>query len=231
MKNKITPILIVLLVVAAFLIGSMWTKIRTMEKGGAIGQGQVAVNSPIPTGSVAGVGAGQKVNVIISPNDPIKGNPQAKVTIIEFSDFQCPYCGRVQETMNKILETYGDQVRIVFKNYPLAFHENAENAALAALCAKEQGKFWEYHDLLFKNQEALSASNLKKYASDLGLKTQDFNSCLDSKKYKNQISDDMKEAQRIGVEATPSFFVNGSLLKGAQPFENFKLLIDEELKK
>jgi len=229
LKNKITPILVILFILVVFLGGSVWQlrgRVKNLEGGKAQGENLAAV-TPQPTGSVAGA----KVDVIISPNDAVKGNPEAKVTIVEFSDFQCSYCGRAQETLDKIMETYGDKVRIVFKNYPLPFHENAESAALAALCAKDQGKFWEYHDLLFENQESLTVANLKKYASDLGLKAQDFSSCLDSKKYKSQLEEDTKEAGKVGVQGTPAFFVNGRLIAGAVPFENFKAVIDQELQK
>lgn len=222
-KNKLAIVLVGFLIVAAFFIGSMWTKIRTLE-GDKGGSKQTAV-TPQPTG------APTKVEVRVNSDDPVKGNPEAKVTIVEFSDFQCPYCGRVEPTLKRILETYKDQVKLVYKNYPLSSHENAEPAALAALCAKEQGKFWEYHDLLFENQESLKAADLKKYAADLGLDTNTFNSCFDGKKYKNQVQADLSEGNRVGVRGTPAFFINGRLLSGAQPFENFKMIIDEELKK
>lgn len=228
-KDKI--VLVILLIGAAFLIGSMWTKIQTLEKG-AKQKGQAVVVTPQPTGTVGGAQAvSGKVEVAITPNDLVKGNPQAKVTIIEFSDFQCPFCGRAEPTLKQIFETYGDGVKLVYKNYPLPFHEYAQDAAIAALCAKDQGKFWEYHDTLFKNQESLKITDLKKYASDLGLKTQDFNTCLDSKKYKDQVQADLAEGNRAGVSGTPAFFINGRPLSGAQPFDSFKAVIDEELKK
>lgn len=226
-KDKI--VLVILLIGAAFLIGSMWTKIKTMENRTAK---KVAETTLQPTGSVAGVALNTgKVEVAITPNDPVRGNSQAKVTIIEFSDFQCPFCGRAEPTLKQIFETYGDQVKLVYKNFPLPFHEHAQDAAIAALCAKDQGKFWEYHDVLFQNQDSLKITDLKKYASDLSLKTQNFNSCLEDKKYKGQIEADMMEGNKLGVRGTPAFFINGRLVSGAQPFENFRTIIDEELKK
>lgn len=225
MKDKIIPLLIILSIITAFLAGTMWTKIQSLEEG--IKKTKIQPTQPTPE---VPSGAGEKrIEVKISPNDPVKGNPEALLTIVEFSDFQCPFCGQAQETLEQILETYKDKVKLVYKDYPLPFHENAENAALAALCAKEQEKFWEYHDKLFANQEKLALSDLKKYAQDLGLDSPQFNSCLGSKKYKNQVDEDTNEGQRIGVSGTPAFFLNGREISGAQPFENFKEVIDEEL--
>lgn len=181
--------------------------------------------------NVQGESTEVKVDVTVNNNDPVRGSTGVKVTIVEFSDFQCPYCGNVEPTLRKVLDSYGDKVKLVYKNYPLPSHENAENAALTALCAKEQGKYWEYHDKLFENQESLKADDLKKYAADLGLNTQDFNSCLENKKYKSQIETDVVEANRVGVRGTPAFFINGRSLYGAQPFEKFQEIIEEDLKK
>lgn len=162
-------------------------------------------------------------------DDPQKGSSNAKVTIIEFSDFQCPFCGRAQTTVKQILETYGNDVRLVFRDFPLGFHENAQKAAEAAECADDQGKFWEYHDLLFENQQALEIADLKDYAFDLDLSTRKFNDCLDSGKYEQEVKDDMDDGIAAGVRGTPAFFINGRSLVGAQPFKNFKKVIDEEL--
>lgn len=220
MQNKILVVLIGLLLVVVFFLGAAWTQIKNLEQGRTQTNNQASLT---PT-SV------QKVNVPISPDDPIKGNLEAKVTIVEFSDFQCPFCGRVEPTLKQIFQTYGDQVRLVYKHYPLPSHQYAQGAAQASLCAKEQGKFWEYHDLLFENQEKLTVSDLKKYAQELGLKQDQFNSCLDSKKYQSQIGADLRAGQAAGVSGTPAFFINGQLVSGAQPFENFKAVIDQELK-
>ena len=232
MKGKITPFLIVGLIIAAFVIGSQWTKIKTLE-GGKTGGEKIATTTPQPNNAGTGEAA-SKVEVAINSDDPVKGNPEAKVTIVEFSDFQCPACGAAEPSVRKILEEYQDQIRLVYKDFPLSFHENAEPAALAALCAKEQGKFWEYHDLLFENQESLTSADLKKYATDLGLKTQEFSSCFDSKKYKDQVSEDKNEATRLSVGGTPTFFVNGRLVGWNSQTEGWfnalKRSIDEELK-
>ncbi len=172
-----------------------------------------------------------KVEVNINPNDPVKGNPEAKVTIAEFSDFQCPFCASVEPTLKKILETYPNDVKLIYKNFPLPSHQYAVDSALAVLCAKDQGKFWEYHDTLFNNQGSLAVEDLKRYAGDLSLNAQDFNACLESKKYATQIEVDKNEGNRLNITGTPAFFINGRFLSGAQPFEKFKAIIDDELSK
>jgi len=127
------------------------------------------------------------------------------------------------------METYGDHVRIVFRDFPLSFHEDAQLAHEAANCANDQGKFWEFHDKLFENQRALKEPNLKQYALDLALNVDDFNSCLASGRHKPVVNQELREGQSIGVTGTPAFFINGRFLNGAQPYEKFASIIDEEL--
>ncbi len=162
---------------------------------------------------------------------PAKGPSDAYVTIVEFSDFQCPFCGRVEPTIKQIMDTYGKDVRFVWRNNPLPFHDKAALAAEAAMEARDQGKFWEYHDKLFSNQQALARENLEQYAKDLGLNMSKFKAALDSNKHKAEIAADQTLARQIGASGTPSFFINGRSLRGAQPFDAFKSLIDEELGK
>ena len=164
-------------------------------------------------------------------SSPVKGGKDALVTIVEFSEFQCPYCSKVGPTLAKIQETYGDKVRIVFKHLPLAFHKDAPLAAEASLAAGEQGKFWEYHDILFKNQRALKRPELEKYAGELDLNMGKFKAALDSNKYKKQVEDDKALAGKVGARGTPHFFVNGKRLSGAQPYDRFKDAVDEALKR
>ena len=166
---------------------------------------------------------------VTADDDPSKGPADAKVTIIEFSDFQCPFCARVQPTLKQIADTYGDQVRIVFRDFPLSFHNDAQKAAEAAECADDQGIFWEYHDLLFANQGSLGVLSLKQYATNLGMDTVTFDSCLDSGKYAQEVKDDLADGSRAGVRGTPAFFINGIPLSGARPFADFKQIIDSEL--
>jgi len=170
-----------------------------------------------------------RTRVLIAPNDQVKGPESAKVTIIEFSDFQCPFCSRVLPTIKQIEDTYGDDVRLVFKHTPLPFHKDAPLASTAALAAGEQGKFWEYHDKLFANQKALDRSALESYANELQLDMTKFKAALDSDKFKDQIERDKAYAAKVGARGTPTFFVNGMLVRGAQPFPNFKSVIDSEL--
>ena len=164
-------------------------------------------------------------------NDTIKGPADAKVTIIEFTDFECPYCKRGKETMDEVLEIYGDQVRLAFKHFPLDFHLNAQKAAEATECAGDQGKFWEMHDWMFDNQKELAVDNLKIAAANLGMNSSDFDSCLDSGKYEGKVKDDMTAGSEFGVSGTPAFFINDTLISGAQPIEKFREVIDAELAK
>jgi len=172
-----------------------------------------------------------RVDVSYSDVNPRKGNPEtAAVTIIEFSEFQCPYCAKVLPTMDKIQETYGHKVAIVFRDYPLPMHKEAPKASEAGHCANEQGKFWEMHDLLFQNQRALQIENLKDYARQIGLEQGKFDACLDSGRHAATVEADIKAGAAVGVRGTPAFFVNGQFLNGAQPFEAFQKIIDAELK-
>jgi protein-disulfide isomerase len=164
-------------------------------------------------------------------NAPSMGPKNAPITIVAFSDFECPFCGRVVPTLHQLEQEYKGKIRIAFKNQPLPMHPNAKPAAEAALAAGEQGKFWEYHDKLFANQRALDRASLEKYAQELGLDVGKFKSALDSGKFAAQVTADMAEAGRVGVSGTPSFFINGRSLVGAQPVDAFKRVIDEELKK
>jgi protein-disulfide isomerase len=162
---------------------------------------------------------------------PVKGPANAPVTIVEYSDFECPFCGRVLPTLKQIEDEYKGKVRIAFKHQPLPFHPNAKPAAAAAMAAHEQGKFWEMHDKLFANQRALDRASLEKYAQELGLDMGKFKAALDSNKYASQIEADSSEGMRVGANGTPTFFINGRTVVGAQPFDSFKRVIDEELKK
>jgi protein-disulfide isomerase len=169
--------------------------------------------------------------VEVAATGPAKGPANAPVTIVEFSDFQCPFCSRANATVDQVMKAYGDKVRLVFRDYPLPFHENAQKAAEASHCAEEQGKFWEMYDKLFSNQQALKVEDLKKYAGQLGLDQKKFDECLDSGKMAAAVKKNADDGAEAGVEGTPAFFINGHLISGAQPFEEFKRVIDKELTK
>ena len=158
-----------------------------------------------------------------------KGGDDALVTIVEWSDFQCPYCSRVGPTLDQLSKTYGDKVRVAFKHNPLGFHQRALPAALAAEAAGKQGKFWEMHDKLFANQKDLTDENFEAWAKELGLDVGQFKKDMADPKLKEKITSDQKVGAPIGVTGTPAFFINGRPLEGAQPFDAFKRIIDEEL--
>jgi protein-disulfide isomerase len=162
-------------------------------------------------------------------DSPAKGPSGAPIELIEFSDFQCPFCLRANPVVNQVLTTYGDKIHFVYRNYPLPNHPNARPAAEAAQCANEQGKFWPYHDRLFANAGQLSDAELKQSATQVGLDAPKFNACFDGHKYKAAVDADIQAADELGVSGTPAFFINGRAITGAQPFEAFKSIIDEEL--
>jgi len=160
---------------------------------------------------------------------PVRGPSEAPVTIIEFSDFQCPYCVRAAPTLKKLGEVYGDRLRLVYRDMPLAIHPFAPKAAEAAACAREQGKFWEMHDRLFDAKGRLEIADLKIYARDIGLDGAAFASCLDSGRNESRWKADKAAAEGYGITGTPAFFINGRLVPGARPFETFADIIDDEL--
>lgn len=164
---------------------------------------------------------------------PVLGNNKAKVTLVEYSDFQCPYCAKGSKIMHELKKKYGDKVQVAFKNFPLPFHKQAKGAALAGLCANEQGKnyFWKLHDYMFDNQGKLDSNNLKKIAGSFqGFDGGKFNDCVDKNKYMAKIESDIQEGQSLGVKSTPTFFLNGKIINGALPVEEFSKMIDDELK-
>ena len=193
--------------------------------------------------------AQQRINIDIG-DSPYLGPKNAKVTVIEFSDFECPYCGAAMGTQPDLIARFKSQnpnweaagpkleeiarqgkIRLVFKQFPLDFHQNALPAAEASLCANEQGKFWEYQGELFKNQEKLGKDLYIELAEKLGLNKDKFTQCIKSNKYQQKIQDELDYGKQIGVSGTPTFFVNGLKIVGAQPYSIFKQIIDGELKK
>jgi protein-disulfide isomerase len=173
----------------------------------------------------------QTIYKVEAGDSQAKGPKNAPITMVIFSDFQCPFCARVEPTLAQIEKEYGGKVRQVWKNYPLPFHNNAEPAAEAAMAAGSQGKFWEMHDKLFQNNTALDRPSLEKYAQELGLNMAKFKADLDSNKYKSVIESETKEGQAVGVNGTPAVFINGRKISGAYPYDTFKKITEEELSK
>lgn len=221
-----SPITQILAVVVVFLLGAtlggMYTKIQYLESKGS--------TAPIPV-----LGA-QAVDVKITDQDPFLGDPNATLTVVEFSDFQCPFCGRFfKDVAPQLKKDYIDTGKVKFVYKHLAFlGKESTDAANASECAKEQNKFWQYHDKLFnsqngENQGTFSTDNLKKFAADLGLNTIQFNSCLDAQKYDDHVQADVAEANRLGFSSTPSTAVGDTPVIGAQPYNAFKTIIDQKL--
>ena len=240
-KSKISPKLsfifgilagITLTSFIAFVMTFSLLKSAVNTEEESVDTGEVAgveVNANTAPTEVEDTAPPSPVDIKITDDDYVKGNKDAKVSIIEYSDFQCPYCGRQKATVDQILADYGDQVSYVFRHFPLSFHENAQKAGEAYECAAEQGKFWEMHNKLFENQSDLSVDNYKAWAKELGLNTSIFNDCLDSGKYTDKVKNGLTDGTKYGVQGTPATFINGQLISGAQPYENFKAVIDSLL--
>lgn len=162
-------------------------------------------------------------------DDPSIGPEDAPITIVQFAEFQCPYCGRAKETLDKVMEAYAGKVRMVFRDYPLSFHAEAVPAAVAANCSGEQGKYWEMYDILMKNQRALTDADLTRYATELKLDLAKWNTCRADPAQAAEVQADFEDGAKAGVTGTPAFFINGLFLNGAQPFSAFQEIIDQEL--
>lgn len=193
--------------------------------------------------AVPGLAAAQAAGSIGVDDDPVLGEASARVTIIEFGDYQCPVCRLFwKETLPRIRKEYIEtgKVKLVFRDLPLAGHTMAVPAAMAAECAEDQGRFWEYHDKVYREQDRRAregevaefrVNDLKRWAADLKLDPAAFDACLDSGKYKQEVAADYAAATGVGLNGTPVFFVNGRALLGAHPFATFQKVIEEELKK
>ncbi len=168
---------------------------------------------------------------VVTDNDPTQGPENAKVTIIEFSDYQCPYCiSWYQDVYTRLMADYEGKIRFVYRDFPLySIHPEAGSAAEAANCAGAQDAYWQYHDALFGQKNGLGETAYSQYASDLGLNVEEFNKCVSEHRYKSEVDADYKYASSLGVSSTPTFFVNGLAVVGAQPYEVFQQIIDKEL--
>ncbi len=166
---------------------------------------------------------------VASIGRPVRGPADAPVTIIEFSDFQCPFCKRAEPIVEEVLKKYGDKVRLVYVDFPLPMHSNALDAAKAGQCAAQQGKFWPFHDQLFADQSKLAPADLKATAKRLGLDTAKFDTCFDEAKTEATVRKELAEGQRLGIDGTPTFYIDGRQLVGAQPVDSFSEIIDQDL--
>jgi protein-disulfide isomerase len=223
-------IALVAVVAVGIFLGGFFTHAATSDDDEGV---SVQVQAP-PAGQPAPAPAPQPTPELVPAtvdDDPAWGPEDAAVTVIEFSDFQCAFCARFYaETLPQLNENYGDRIRFVFRDFPLtSIHPFAVKAAEAAECADDQEAFWEYHDLLFENQSALDVDSLKGYAADAGLDTEAFDECLDSGKYTSEVANDLQDGVAAGVRGTPAFFVNGSLISGAQPYAVFQQVLDAAL--
>lgn len=218
--------------VASFLLGGVFFTFLAfnvrggfLTNAGGTGGSAAQVQAPVQPTDVPHLD-----NVGLGTMPPL-GDANAPVKIVEFSDFQCPFCKRFKDqTLDAIRQQYGDKVVIYFRHFPLeAIHPEAKNGSLAALCANEQGKFWEMHDELFSTQDLISVSNSESLAAKLGLDAEKFKACLDSAQYASVIDADVQDGESYGVSGTPTFFINGWRVVGAQPLAAFTTIIDREL--
>jgi protein-disulfide isomerase len=248
---KKTKLLTILITVTLFLTLvnlystiDLYGKVNSVTKKLATEPG----TQPAPTANEPQQAARVQVS---ADDDPSLGPEDATVTVIEFSDFQCPYCAAAAGMHPQLVSQFKSsdptwepavpklkelakqgKIKFVYRDFPLSNrHPDAQKAAEAAECADEQAKFWEYHDKIFENQGALDVASLKRYAEDLGLNATKFNECLDSGRMTSEVQKDFRDGSSYGITGTPSFFVNGINLVGAQPYSAFKQLIEEELSK
>jgi len=246
--NKSQILAVILLVIASFIIGSLWTKIQYLEKNGSVAKqtAPIAQQAVAPQAAPPEDTTPKKVSV---DDDPVLGDKNAKVTLIDFTDYECPFCKRYyDETFSQIKKDYLDtgKIKYVVRDLPLSFHANAHKEAQAAECAREQGgdaAYYKYHDEIFKrtasNGTGLALDKLSVIANDLGLNGNTLQSCLDSEKYKGEVDKDLADASAVGASGTPTFFIGkstsdgvitGTKIVGAQPYSAFQAEIDKQLK-
>lgn len=234
-------ILIIILIIASFFLGSLTNKVSTLENsGGKSGSdAAAAVPSAIPDNPNDTAKPAPAKTKPVTDADHIKGNKDAKITLLEYSDLECPFCQRFHPTTKELLTTYGDKIRLVYRHYPLPFHQNAQKEAEASECIAELGgndKFWQYIDAIFErttaNGTGFALDKLGPLAAELGVNQAEFQTCLDSGKYEKLVKDQIADGSGAGVNGTPSTFViddknNSQIVVGAQPIDAFKTIIDK----
>ena len=234
MNGSSASTLIAALLVSAALLGSAWlvkgSLDRTTVEVGALkgALDRLPANAPQPAAAAGRPDPSRRYSVDIG-GSPSRGAENAKVVLVEFSDFQCPFCGRVTPTLDEVRKNFSSDVRVVFKHLPLSMHPKAPAAHAAAEAAHLQGKFWEMHDLIFAKQGEMSPEKYVEYAKQIGLDVARFQRDVASDAVKKRVAADSAEASKLGVSGTPAFFVNGRFLSGAQPYASFEALIKEEL--
>lgn len=226
-KTDIKNYVIIALATALFVVGLVWIR------DAGIGSQTPSVPGPSPALPPPSAPVPVVDMKALVDDDPILGDKNAPVTIIEFSDYQCPFCGRFfSQTLPQIKEKYINtgKARLVYRDFPLdSIHQEATPAAIAANCAGEQGKYFEFHDKIFENQAALGTENYKKWAAELELDTKKFNECVDTQKYASEVRKDFSDGAAVGVQGTPAFFIDGRLISGAQPYPVFEQAIEQAL--
>jgi len=234
-------VLLLVLVVASFITGSLYTKVQYLEKNST--PPQVAAQAAVPQQGVQQVAQAPAGKIKeVSNDERIRGNKNAKITLVEYSDFECPFCQRFHPITQELMKTYGDKIRLVFRDYPLPFHANAQKEAEAGRCIAELGgneAFWSYTDKIFErtasNGTGFALTDLGPLAKEVGVNQQSFQQCLDTGKYAKAVKDEVADGNAAGVNGTPTTFVIDSkgktqMLVGAQPVDAFKTVIEQVLK-
>lgn len=245
-KLNLTHLMVAALVIMSFLIGSLYTKVQYLEKNGGspvqAAAAQTAPQAAVPQGNQAAAKPPAGDIKKVTDADHIRGNKNAKVTLVEYSDYECPFCKTFHPTMQELMKTYGDKIRWVYRDYPLSFHQNAAKEAEASECIAELGgddAFWKYTDAIFErttsNGTGFALDKLGPLAAELGVDQTAFQQCLDSGKYTQHVTDQTADGTTGGVSGTPSTFIVDSkgktqMLVGAQPIAAFKTVIDQALK-
>lgn len=227
--GKNSMFFIILFVIILFLV-SFWAakiilQVQEINKGEALLQGGATKFAQID------LDLPKTKKNLVTTDDPSAGSPEAKVHMVEFSDFQCPYCKRSYPIVEQLINEYGQRIHFVYRDFPIPSHAYARKAAEAAECAQEQNAFWQVHNLIFDNQDKVAVVDLKSYAQKLNLDTVRFNICLDSGKYAAEVEADFKDGEAAGVRGTPTFFINGQMIFGSVSLEEMKAVIDRELAK
>jgi protein-disulfide isomerase len=233
-KNAVAIVVAALVLGASIIIGAYLVGSSLQASIGEVRQLREAIE--VATESAPSRGAAEEGRLeprrrysVNTQGSPVRGDEAAKLTIVEFSDFECPYCNKVNPTLIELLDQYDGRVRLVWKHLPLDNHRRAPAAHRASEAAHRQGKFWEMHDLIFANQRAMSPERYREYAAELDLDMDQFDRDLEDPALQRKIEADLAEAKTVGVRGTPSFFINGRYVSGAIPIETFRGLIEAEL--